>query len=801
MPADRRKTPYFEVFLIALFIALSFILPYIMIDKGLFLFFGDYDVQQVPFYMLVHDAIRSGNIRWSWTTDLGSNFISSYSFYNLGSPFFWLTVPLPSEWVPYTLGPLLAIKIALAATFAFAYISRFVHTSELAALGGLLYAFSSYSIYNIFFNHFHEPMAFFPLMLIALEEFMANDRKAVFALTVFLNAIVNYNFFFGEVVFLLIYWVLRLISGAWKLSPKKFAFLMFESVIGVGMSCVLLVPSVMSITGNYRIGELLSGWWLLLYDNNQRVPDILHSLFFPQDLPSRPNFFPDANNKWASICAWLPMFSLSGALAFVISKKGHWLKRILCLSLFIALIPGLNSLFYMLNSEYYARWYYMPVLFLSLATVMALEDPTVNMKRGLVWTGAITVGFAAAIGLIPQITNKKFTQLGLETYPLRFWVYVLIAIIGLLVTYMLIQKYGKNTVSFANAATIALTVIVCVYANFFIATGKEYGYDGATFKSVSIEGGKTLKLDRSTFFRVDVLDGMDNQAMFWGLPNIQAFQSTVSNSILEFYPTVGVTRDVASRPQISLAGLRPFLSVKYLFDADNSASIPGPGWVVDSYQLGFKVWRNTNYIPMGYTFDYYVSQSGYELCASKDRMLLKAIVLSRSQMAKYSDILTQLPEVQTNDFSDSTMTQDCADRRASACSSFKTDNYGFTAKISLKKSNLVFFSVPYDKGWSATVNGKPVTIEKVDSGFMAVKCSSGDSTIRFDYKTPGLTAGLALTGSSAAALLIYVLAARSIKRRKVSAVVPETPLDASADGPDGKEIPESYDNHPDGDED
>lgn len=796
MPSDRRRTPYLEVFLIALFIALSFILPYMIIDKGLFLFFGDYDVQQVPFYMLVHDAIRSGNIRWSWVTDLGSNFISSYSFYNLGSPFFWLTVPLPNGWVPYTLGPLLALKIALAAVFAFAYISRFVHTPELAALGGLLYAFSSYSIYNIFFNHFHEPMAFFPLMLIALEEFMLNDRRAVFALTVFLNAIVNYNFFFGEVIFLLIYWIIRLISGAWSLSPKKFAFLMFESAVGVGMSCVLLVPSVLSISGNYRVGQLLSGWGLLLYDNNQRVPDILHSLFFPQDLPSRPNFFPDANNKWASICAWLPMFSLSGALAFVLAKRGHWLKHILCVSLLMALIPGLNALFYMLNSEYYARWFYMPVLFLCLATAMALEDPAVNMKRGIIWTGVITLGFALPIGLIPQITNKKLTQIGLEVYPLRFWVYVLISVIGLLVTYLLIEKHGKSTVAFANAATVALTVIVCVYANFFIATGKEYGFIGSNYKATSIEGAKSLKLDRSAFFRVDVLDGMDNQAMFWGLPTIQAFQSTVSNSILEFYPTVGVTRDVASRPQIALSGLRPFLSVKYLFDADNSATIPSPGWVVDSYQLGFKVWRNTNYIPMGYTFDYYVSQSGYELCGSKDKMLLKAIVLSRSQMAKYSDILTELPESQALDFSDTTMSQDCTNRRDSACSSFKTDNYGFTSKITLDKDNLVFFSVPYDSGWSATVNGKPADIEKVDIGFMAVKCNSGDNTIRFTYKTPGLNAGLALTGSSAAALVIYLLVSNSLRRKKVIAAQ-ENLTNANSDQ---KFLPSDYDNHPDGDE-
>ena len=34
------------------------------------------------FYKLVHQAVREGNFGWSWTTDLGANFIASYSFYN-----------------------------------------------------------------------------------------------------------------------------------------------------------------------------------------------------------------------------------------------------------------------------------------------------------------------------------------------------------------------------------------------------------------------------------------------------------------------------------------------------------------------------------------------------------------------------------------------------------------------------------------------------------------------------------------------------------------------------------------------
>ena len=71
--------------------------------------------------------------------------------------------------------------------------------------------------------------------------------------------------------------------------------------------------------------------------------------------------------------------------------------------------------------------------------------------------------------------------------------------------------------------------------------------------------------------------------------------------------------------------------------------------------------------------------------------------------------------------------------------------------------NLVFFSVPYDKGWSATVNGQKVDIEKVNVGFMAVKVPAGESIISFNYETPLLKLGLFITGGSALLFVLYIL--------------------------------------------
>ena len=251
--ATGNEPRYFFVLAVGFLTAFAVMLPFIVYDSGYFLMYGDFNVQQYPFYMHAHDAILGGAIGWDFKTDLGVNFIGSYSFYNLGSPFFLLTLLLPSRAVPYAIGPLLALKVGCAAMTGYAYIRRFTRFDNYAVLGGLMYAFSGFSVFNMFFNHFHEPMVFFPLMLIALEELMQNDRRGWFAATVAVNVFVNYYFFVAEVVFLVIYFFVRLfLCTEWQVTPGKFLTIAFEAALGFGMAGVMVFPSVWEVAKNPR---------------------------------------------------------------------------------------------------------------------------------------------------------------------------------------------------------------------------------------------------------------------------------------------------------------------------------------------------------------------------------------------------------------------------------------------------------------------------------------------------------------------------------------------------------------------
>lgn len=779
-----QKEKYLSTFLIALATAAVLFVPYMLMSEGYFTFYGDFNVQQIPFYQQCHKAIKEGNIFWSWTTDLGANFIGSYSFYLLGSPFFWLTIPFPNWFVPYLIGPLLILKFGCAAFTSYFYIRRFTRTPQAARLGGLLYAFSGFSVYNIFFNHFHEAIIVFPLLLLAFEQLITENRRFVFALAVALCAVVNYFFFFGMVVFTVIYFFVRLFSGAIKVKISRFFVLIFEAVLGLGIAAFLLYPSILAILSNSRVSSLMltNGWNAIMYGKEQIYANVLQCFFFPPDIPARPVFFPGADVKWSSLGGWLPVFSMVGVFTWFSQRKGHWLKRVIGICVFMALVPVLNSAFYAFNTAYYARWFYMPILMMCLATVSLTEDDTVNWSVGYKWVMGITIAVTAVIGFFPQKNSDGELIFGLYSqsedgmYVFRFWTACLIAIMSLVILGMLLKELKKDRAAFYRLATLCVCIVSAVYGNVFIACGRSHSYE---IKEVMIdqliEG--EVDLEDSDDYRVDVYDGVDNTSMYLGLPGINAFHSVVPASIFEFYDYIGVERSVGSRPETDQAAIRPLLSVKYLLnrkDGDSFIDEYGetlmPGYEYLKTSGGYYIYENKNYIPYGFSYNYYMS---YDFCdsyaeSSRAALMLKAILLTDEQIEKYGDMLENIEKLElppydfettgtTLSLTDDAMAYDCEQLRETAADSFETDNRGFTAKVTRDRENLVFFSVPYDEGWTAYVNGKQTEIEKVNAGFMAVKVGAGTSTIRFEYLTPGLVDGLITTGGACVVLLAYIL--------------------------------------------
>ena len=170
-----------KVFWGGVLIYLLAVLPFLVYRRGLFFYYGDYNVQQVPFLIYA---------------------------YLWGSPFFWLTIPFPESWLPFMMPFLMALKYGTASAAACAWIRTQTKTDLAAVLGAFLYAFSGFQACNIVFQHFHDATAFFPLYLLAFDRFVQGRKKYGFVLMTALMSVINYYFFFGQVLFLVLYYMI-----------------------------------------------------------------------------------------------------------------------------------------------------------------------------------------------------------------------------------------------------------------------------------------------------------------------------------------------------------------------------------------------------------------------------------------------------------------------------------------------------------------------------------------------------------------------------------------------------------------
>lgn len=745
-------------------------------NGGIFTYYGDYNCQQICFYMHAHELVKSGQIGWDWGTDLGANFIGSYSFYLLFSPFFLITLPFSTAAVPYLMAPLFVLKFCTAAVTAYFYVARFVKDKRFAVVGGLLYAFSGYCVYNLFFNHFLDVVAFFPLLLIAMEQLITEDKRGPFIFAVAINAMVNYWFFIGEVFFVMLYFFIRITDKNIKQKFRKFIFVGIESVLGLGVAMVAVLPSVMAIMGNPRVGgdNFVNGWSLWLYYSEQRVPAIIASFFFPPDMPAKQNMFSGQGAQWASMAGWLPLFGMTGAIAWVRCVKHDWLKKMIVACTVCALVPAFNAVFILFNNSYYARWFYMFELILVLATVKALEasrfdpdeedeqlkHPVVDYKKGLIPCYAITVGLILVLTLTPVYYSDTGWTVGLLYNGLWFVLTASFAVASLLLCTALWlirkKKHYKNILVFATAFMCA------AYGFAFFNFGYSFAGDHEEIINEAVGLSEEMELPQEggqTFARADFYECFENLGLYWNIPSIRCFHSIVPASVMEFYPEVDVKRDVSSKPEYSYYALRSFLSVKYLYAQKNEVnpdSILCQGFEFYKEENGYYIFKNTNYIPMGFTFDYYITEEEFEdvPTTQRDKVLTSAIVLTNSQILQYSSDVKHLPGGPDRYMSYENFQLQAALRSRSSAFEFEYDASGFNAKIFLNKNNLVFFSVPYDEGWTAYVNGVETAIERVDTGFMAVYAEKGANEITFVYHTPGLKYGAYI---SAAALLVSVL--------------------------------------------
>lgn len=708
-------------FLLSFLVGCLMFLPITILEKGLFFIGSDFNLQQMIFGEVMNYSLKEGSYLWTWFNDLGSDFIGTFSFYNLFSPFNVFTYLFPARWYPYLCSFLTIVKFGVGGLTSYLFLKRYVKNKKLVLLGSLLYSFSGFQFTNMLF-HYYDSVVLFPLLLYALDNLIYDNRKGYFALTVSLLAFTNWFMFIGEVVFVVIYYIVKVICKSYVFDLKKFFNILLEGVLGTLLASVVLVPSLFFTISNPRISNSFTLSSSLKYSSLINYIEIFRAFFFPSEVMTPRAYLDTAN--YASVDLYLPFVGSVLAISYSISKKKSWISILMFTCIFFMLVPILNSSFFLFTTSYYARWFYMPTLVLALLSIKCIEE-NISIK-----SGTIISFLSLGVMILSYFVLKYRYPEGKYIHDIKYLIMMISFMIINLVILILIYK-SKNRLKYLFIFTI---LFVGIWSNYSIykyrCNSLEYNKRYYNY----IHSYKEIKFD--DLVRTNSFTGcFSNQGLIFKNGNLLSFNTNMEGSAFEFYNSVDYQRLVSTSILVD-SPLNQFLSVKYFISCTDEEK--------DDYKLykdtkNYKIYLNDNYKEMGFVFNKYISNKEFleKSTEEKYNIINSMIILDDEQITKYKDYYNEDVKVNSN--------------------KFKFINNGFISDIDVSKDTLVLYSVPYDKGWKAFNNGREVEIENVDNGMMAIKINKGMNNVKFTYYPRGLKLGLWLSIVSYIGLLIYCI--------------------------------------------
>jgi uncharacterized membrane protein YfhO len=710
-------------------VGLAIFLPFIISDGGRLSLVSDFNHQEIPFNIHSNWAIKNGAVRWDWYTDLGVNFIGAFSFYTLGSPFFWLYMLFPPYSFHYLIGWFYILKYMTIATTAFLWLKTHVENADYAVIGALLYAFSGFSHINMMFYHFHEVIAFFPLLLYALDRLVLDGKRGLFALVTALCALLNYFFFFGEVLFLVLYFLFVYRFESKRKFKESLLKVIGEGFLGVLASCILLLPSLLFIVNSPKADNFLSVQDLWIYSPKRYLAIIKAFLFPAESMVVQSGPF---SSDYSSSSLYLPAVGISLAFASFTGKSKF--RRLMIVLFLFAFIPFLSSAFTLFNSFYYARWFYMPLLILSAMSIKAIENE--GTKRIL---RSVKIVFILTIVYTVLQVFLYFFDPSIISSVIPFVTTAFVSFAGLFMTYRILKRKREKQIRSFVLLTSAFSIISGIYGMILIRSynpaetrdfSKGYLMETAKFDLVPEEEKNTQN------YRTYSYDPFWNLSMLNRIPSINSYITTYSPSVTEFFETVGITRNAASLFPEDPDDILTFLSVRYRLDTEEYAGYK----TLYRKSNGSKtiyVSENPNFIPLGYPVEYYVTKTELLNYPKKDRA---KVLISAAVIPDDEEPAENLKPYNLQAFREP-VNQLAQTKREQAVTDFTRDTNGFSGKITVDSAKTILFTVPWDKGWRAQIDGQEVPI-KNSLGFMIIQVPEGSHTIRFQYRIPGGRLGI-----------------------------------------------------------
>lgn len=602
------RTSSFKFFvgLTALLAIIFFIVPLITemftIPLG-----GDFTQQQIPFYTNGYDDwwrfIKTGQFPlWDSNTFLGANNVGSNSFYYALNPFFLPILIFPRDLIPQGISILMIAKFTLAAMTMRWYLKYMGVNEKESRIFAIIYAFSGWNTYYLWFNHFMEVAVTFPLIFLGIEKVLKEKKITLLILSLGLMGFANYFFLMTVLVIGVLYAGFRYFQKLPHIEPSVIGLGILAFALGILVSSVVLFPSLVIAlnsdrvtnatyldqlkaafeVANYKeVWKIITKWEFQssAYTHKKYYP--LISYFFPvlSDRSVALLNTSSYDNTISSLFSFSPVILLFFPAIYVSIKKKRFSHLLpIGFFLFALFTPFFYNAFHGFSKEY-GRW--QLIVTFSLITYVAMSLPEIKEEKPFVFDLSLLLNLILMLITVEiafSFENKNGFSYMYEREYIVFYQFVVLFVTYLMFRFMRKSQYEYYTRSLLIFVEIAVMGTVTMFGHGFISYKNDVSGGLKNYNDDLVAIREIQALDK-TYYRIyntRANRGNDNLPMRENYNGLSAFHSLYNFELMDFnewsrinYNYLGWSLGIFERRGI----INDFLQIKYYVLNENDHAI------------------------------------------------------------------------------------------------------------------------------------------------------------------------------------------------------------------------------------
>ena len=739
-----------------------------------------------PWLVQTSEAFSTQGIpSWTFKQGMGQN---AYPL-SIGDFFLNAVMFLPRNSISYGIAFAEVLKLLLAGYVFCKYLRALRLGSYVSLIGGFLYAFSGYIILGGCWGLFSLEALYAALILYGFEKWLAERQWLWMTIGITLLTFAQPFFLFTHTIFLLIYGSVRYyivndntFRGVFSFALKTFGF----ALLGVLVSSVQLFPVVLQYIESPRVsGDAGLSSKLKAQDMFAMADDVLRFTtsmrLFSSDMIGTGNNFKGWSNYLEAPLLYCGILSLvSCTQAFTFFSKKQRIAYLILAGVFIIpiLFPYFRYAFWAFTGDYYRTFSLIVVLLLLLFGLQSLDLIIKNNKVNLPVLG-VTVLFL--LFLLFSV-SPKYNQA--VNSSIRSFAVFLIFAYAVLIWFLGAKSKIKEK---AKLVLLILVFIEGVYFSYTtinkrsVITSRELK-EKVGYNDYSLEAINFIKKNDKSFYRINkdygsgpAIHGSINDAKVQDFFGTSSYHSFNQKNYVKFLGELGVidTKDEnATRWAKGLVD-RPLLfsmaSGKYWLSKRPDGYLKGFGYDSVATFNDVKVYKNRYSVDFGFCYDKVIDAESFKKIGifQKDLALLKGCVIENEQI----ELLTQFKPLNLKDTSINFSFQmydsltKALNGNVFSISSFHENN--IKGSINTSSPKILYFSIPFDEGWKASVNNKEVKLYRLNCGMTGLVTNIGINNIELQFTPRYRNIGFWVSIFSLLLIVSFCIIGRRVKSNQV----------------------------------